>query len=353
MRVLLIHLRVVAVLLLASGTAAAQQVIDFTSVVRRAQPAVVTLHTFDAAGHRLGLASGFVVDGGRVVTNAHVIEGAARVEIFDAEEHLLGTVDHAEAIDAEADLAVLPAIRGARGLALAAAEPAVGEAVLAIGSPKGLTHTVSDGLVSAVRDLEGRRWIQISAPISEGSSGGPVLNRNGEVIGVSVAVLSEGQNLNFAIPAQEVRAILTSPRARVAFPGGARSERHTGHAGAHAAPVPSLEIGETVDGALERSDPRLENGVYVDSYRMAGRAGDVVTITLRSADFDAFVVVGDVAGGTPLGYDDDSAGDFDAQVTVVLPRDGTYAIGVVAASHPPTGRYTLSVQPGPAMAARP
>lgn len=345
-------LRGVAALFLASGPLAAQQVVDFAAVVSRVQPAVVTLRTFDAAGRPLGLGSGFVVDGGRVVTNAHVVEGASRVEVFDVGDRLLGTVDHAVGLSPAADLAVLPPVAGASTtLTLAVDDPRVGEAILAIGSPKGLTHTVSDGLVSAIRELDGRRWIQISAPLSEGSSGGPVLNRNGEVIGVSVAILTEGQNLNFAIPAREVRALLAGAGGRIALPGSrvAKPPRFAAHGGAPR--VPDVRPGQTLSGTLEPSDVRLENGAYVDSYRLRGQAGEVVTVTVRSSDFDAFVVVGDPDHDpAPLGYDDDSAGDLDARVTVTLPRDGEYSIGIAAAGERPTGRYTLTVRPGAAAA---
>ena len=337
----------VTALFLAAGPSAAQQVVDFAAVVRRVQPAVVTLRSFDENGRPMGLASGFVVEGGRIVTNAHAVEGAARVDVFDAKDQRLGSTDHAEALNRDADLAVLPPVAPTTtALRLAAADPEVGEAILAIGSPKGLTHTVSDGLVSAVRDMEGRRWIQISAPLSEGSSGGPVLNKRGEVIGVSVAILAEGQNLNFAIPANEVRALLASPRRRTAFraPRPSKQEHFASRAGTPR--VQDVQVGETLSGTLQPSDVRLENGAFVDSYRLTGRAGEVVTITVRSGEFDAFVVVGDPERDrTPLGYDDDSGGGYDAQVTVRLPRDGAYSIGIAAAGQKPTGRYTLSVVP--------
>jgi S1-C subfamily serine protease len=333
-----------AALFLTCAPAAAQQVVDFTEVVRRVQPAVVTLRTFDGSGRPVAVASGFVVEGGRVVTNAHVVDGVSRVEVYDAKDSLLGMAQHLEALSPAADLAVLPPVSGVpTGLPLAKEDPAVGEAILAIGSPRGLTHTVSDGLVSAMRDMDGRRWIQISAPISEGSSGGPVLNRKGEVVGVSVAVLSEGQNLNFAVPAREVRAILVGPRGRLAFPGPVRTRRFASHSEPRVSG--ELRVGQSVDGTLDPSDTPLGNGSYVDMYRMSGRAGDVVTVTVRSGDFDAIVVVGDPEhDAEPLAADDDSGGGYDAEVTVRLPRDGTYAIGVAAMGTKPAGRYTLSVR---------
>lgn len=76
----------------------------------------------------------------------------------------------------------------------------VGETVFAVGNPKGLEGTFSQGIVSSIRDIDNKQLLQITAPISPGSSGGPVLNSKGEVVGVSVATFKGGQNLNFAIP---------------------------------------------------------------------------------------------------------------------------------------------------------
>ncbi len=78
--------------------------------------------------------------------------------------------------------------------------PEIGERIYAIGNPKGLSGTFSEGIVSGVRNLQLSQELQITAPISPGSSGGPVLNSRGQVIGVAYASYSEGQNLNFAIP---------------------------------------------------------------------------------------------------------------------------------------------------------
>ncbi|MBK8246528.1 MAG: trypsin-like peptidase domain-containing protein [Gemmatimonadetes bacterium] len=114
---------------------------------------------------------------------------------------------------------VLSRIADAPGVLPVARTPAtIGERVYVIGAPEGLANTISDGLLSGVRDVEERKLLQISAPISSGSSGGPVLNTRGEVIGVSVASLRLGQNLNFAVTLGDLRALLNSPPDRVPFP---------------------------------------------------------------------------------------------------------------------------------------
>jgi tetratricopeptide (TPR) repeat protein len=86
--------------------------------------------------------------------------------------------------------------------------PAIGERIVVIGSPMGLDQTVSDGIVSAVRELQGsRKVIQITAPISTGSSGSPVVNMKGDVVAVACALMANGQNLNFGIPSERVSSL--------------------------------------------------------------------------------------------------------------------------------------------------
>jgi Trypsin-like peptidase domain len=205
--------------LVVSLGAGAQSSQTLPDVVARAQSAVVTIRAFDATGDLIGLGSGFRIGGGRFVTNAHVLAGAAHVEVFDNSERLLGTIDHVQALSATVDLAILPRLQGGIvALSLAPSAPRVGEQIIVIGSPEGLTNTVSDGIVSAFRTIEGRRLLQITAPISPGSSGGPVLNGRGEVVGVSVSMLREGQNLNFAVPVSDIMAVAESPVGRISFP---------------------------------------------------------------------------------------------------------------------------------------
>jgi len=89
--------------------------------------------------------------------------------------------------------------------------PSPGTTIYSISNPAGLERSMSTGVVSAIRELSGRKLLQITAPISPGSSGGPILNSSGEVVGVAVAILQEGQNLNFAVPAEQLRKLLAGP----------------------------------------------------------------------------------------------------------------------------------------------
>ena len=111
-----------------------------------------------------------------------------------------------EKVSEGADLALLSVSEAFTPLPRAAAEPSVGDSVLAVGSPLGLEGTVSTGVVSALRTEDGDRFIQFSAPVSPGSSGGPLVDQRGEVIGVTVfkAVTEGAEGLGFAVPVKRV-----------------------------------------------------------------------------------------------------------------------------------------------------
>jgi S1-C subfamily serine protease len=223
-----LHLRhrIAAALPLATATLVASSAVsaqDVVAITRRASPAVVTLHAFNSTGREVSLGSGFFLPDGRIATNRHVVEGATRMRAKGLNDRELGTADYAEAVGRTADLAILPRIGAPPAtLPLATRLPEAGEGVVVIGAPEGLSNTVSTGIVSAIRRVQGRTLVQISAPISHGSSGGPVLNMRGEVIGVSVSELSEGQNLNFAVPVTELTRLASGPRGRIALTGDLR-----------------------------------------------------------------------------------------------------------------------------------
>jgi S1-C subfamily serine protease len=204
----------------ATGSAQVARSLSVAEVVRQNQSAVVLVRTFDQAGRSTSLGSGFILPDGRVVTNSHVLAGGARAEIFGADGQLLLTTDVIEAYSSSVDIAILPRVPDPPGrMTLSRIPPSVGDQVVVIGAPEGLANTVTEGIISAFRTNGPQRLLQISAPISPGSSGGPVLNTMGEVVGVSVSQLREGQNLNFAIPIPEVRALAGSPAGRYSFPG--------------------------------------------------------------------------------------------------------------------------------------
>src|ERR1051325_10461854 len=180
---------------------------ELPDLVRRIKPSAVAIETFDARGEKLSRGSGFFIDKDRVVTNRHVIDGAYRAEV-----HLNSgnnyPVKSVLAVDAEGDVALLKVEAPAnlvRPLSLDRTSPQEGESIVVIGNPFGLEGSVTNGIVSAVRDIPGfGRIIQITAPISPGSSGSPVVNMQGQVIGVATLQVAGGQSVNFAIPSERI-----------------------------------------------------------------------------------------------------------------------------------------------------
>ncbi|HKR59167.1 MAG TPA: trypsin-like peptidase domain-containing protein [Pyrinomonadaceae bacterium] len=190
---------------------------NLPELVKRVKPAIVAIVTYDAKNAPLMTGSGFFLHPGQVVTNLHVIRGARRCEIktLDGKGRVYpvaGLLD----VDEEGDLALLsvemPANR-ARSSALANLLPEEGEKIFVIGNPLKLEGSVSDGIVSAVRELPNiGKIIQITAPISHGNSGSPVFNLKGQVVGVVTIKVTNGQNINLAIGAARVRQLRAGKR---------------------------------------------------------------------------------------------------------------------------------------------
>jgi tetratricopeptide (TPR) repeat protein len=176
-------------------------------LVRRIKPSAVAIETFDSKGEKLSRGSGFFIETDRIVTNRHVLEGAYRAEVHSSNGSVF-PVKGVLAVDAEGDLAVLkidPPTPAIRPLPLDKTSPQEGESVVVIGNPLGLEGSVTNGIVSAVRDIPTfGRIIQITAAISAGSSGSPVVNMEGQVIGIATLQITGGQSVNFAIPSERI-----------------------------------------------------------------------------------------------------------------------------------------------------
>lgn len=240
-------LAVVTLALLSSPAVA--QVLSVADLVKQVKPAVVYVATFDARGQQDGFGSGFVVDeSGLIVTNLHVLAGSASASVRMADGEIYDKVEVMD-FDARRDLAVVR-IRPFKKLPVVplgdSDQVDVGEDAIAVGNPKGLEHTVSSGLVSGFRQSEGYREIQISVPISPGSSGGPLFNRQGRVIGVtSAGIVSQGaQNLNFAIPINYVKPMVQAKGPAISL---AELNQKLGQTPAAATPARGGSAGPTVD----------------------------------------------------------------------------------------------------------
>lgn len=176
---------------------------DATLIYKNTANSTVTIETDIMIG------SGFFISENVIVTNYHVIEGSREVFCYTNNSSTKYPIEGYLAVDKSVDLILLK-VTGLNitPIKISANSISPGEKVYVIGSPKGLPASISDGIVSGLRDFNGYKLIQITAPISPGSRGGPVLNSNGELIGISVGQYEDGQNLNFAIPKTNLELLL-------------------------------------------------------------------------------------------------------------------------------------------------
>jgi putative serine protease PepD len=185
---------------------------DWASVAAKVEPSVVTIST------EADLGSGWVAhsdgSGSDIVTNYHVVAaavaaGTKTVDVLQLDRVMKGLIVRTDQTD---DLAVVHVRERLTPLVVASARPKVGSMVMAAGSPLGLSGTVSVGVVSGFRSLFGSDYMQFTAAISPGNSGGPVVDRQGHVVGIATAkLLADGaEALAFAIPVQTACASLVA-----------------------------------------------------------------------------------------------------------------------------------------------
>lgn len=334
---------------------------------RSAVESVVTIRVYGDSGVEIGLGSGFFIADGRVVTNAHVVEGAAWVEVYDREDRFLLTTTHVSVISTRLDVAILPAPSNpAPGLPIRDVAPDIGESIWVIGSPQGLTGSVSNGVVSAERTSDGRTLLQITAPISPGSSGGPVLDSRGRVLGIASSFLGSGQNLNFAVPASDLVVLAEGPGSELSFPQAAPQ--------VETAPVPSSTgpdwvssepalsgfsrfystATDLVPPVLVRTDSLTSrdaslNAHHFDLFRFFALQGETLRISVVSDDFDPIVKVyasEDLQAGVENGWsleNDDGGEGLNSLMDVTFPRTGFYTLRVAPYGPGGSGTYYLLI----------
>lgn len=175
-------------------------------IAQSSMPSVVVVISKDAS-NRVSQGTGFFVAKDIVVTNFHVVKNKSEISVkfinTDKTYEVLGALG----VDKQNDLALLKiATTDAKPLRLESkTKREIGEVVYVVGNPEGLEGTFSQGIISSLR---GNRYVQITAPISKGSSGSPVMNEKGFVIGVAVGAKADGQNLNFAIPVSYLKDLM-------------------------------------------------------------------------------------------------------------------------------------------------
>ena len=179
----------------------------------------------DIKGKTLGIGSGFFVKPNIIATNYHVIEGAAKGTAKLVGKFTRYKIEGVTATDKTNDLALLKVTAdGIKPLSLGDSDKVrIGETVYVAGNPKGLEGTFSDGIISSQRDKLTKERLQMITPISPGSSGGPVLNKKGEVIGVSFMTLEGGQNLNYAIPSEYLKKLIKQSKLAIPLSQGKQS----------------------------------------------------------------------------------------------------------------------------------
>ncbi|HAN10266.1 MAG TPA: hypothetical protein DCP90_06615 [Clostridiales bacterium] len=173
----------------------------------------VMIHVFDSDGQSIGMGSGVIIgEDGVIVTNYHVIAGGWYYSVLFEDSEKSGIKYETYSVlntNKKKDLALLKIRAKKTPVPLRKQNDIIrGQRVVAIGSPLGLMNTFSEGIISGIRKTENYDFIQTTAPISPGSSGGALLNLYGELVGITAAHFIDGQNINVAVPAKYVLELL-------------------------------------------------------------------------------------------------------------------------------------------------
>lgn len=314
--------------------------------IEEALRAVVYIETDRGAG------SGFIVDPkGWIVTNDHVVENARRIHVGldggDAEipAELVANWP-------ELDLAVLSIPRTDLPF-LSLADPVaaeIGSEVYALGSPLGLRNSVSKGILSARRTVDDLELFQITAPVSSGSSGGPVLTSSGEVLGVTVGTLESGQNLNFAIPANYVYELLTNPdhayvrdRAASKRPSASPGNESRRFDASGAPPIRPGPYAYRKHGSLSRTSDSFDSGHRYEVIPLTLHRNDRVQVRVSSEDFDPYLLVISPSGEV-LENDDESEISRAASLVASARTGGEWLVVVTSFLAEEGGFYELRIE---------
>jgi len=338
----------------AAAPLAAQQPSAGTVDLQQIRKAVVTIHALDASGGTLASGTGFfVAPTGMVVTAAHVLEGAAAcsIELSDGQTLRCSVA----ASDTGKDVAMLMVSGTAPAMLKWGSSEAMrdGDDITVVSNPLGqLPGTLSKGIISASRVVQGTKLLQISAPISHGSSGAPLLNAQGQVIGVIRSTIERGQALNFATATDAVRNMQNDPEAvseaqgLLRKPVVAARNVEPSPARAAAGPVRNIAVGQSVQGELTSSDELYSDTTYYQQWEFTSRRGQDVTINLSSPDFDPWLIVRGAADSSLM--NDDGGPGCASRVAFTALGGGPFTILVNTTATPrrQTGRFTLAVSQG-------
>lgn len=198
------HAAFAAVLFFVTFTAHAKTA---SEIYEQAARSTVVVENINDKGEIAGFGSGVVLPDGNVVTNCHVIKDASQLKIRSSKNKFPVALQYSD-LDRDVCLLSIVGLNAPAVMVGSTKMLKVGAKVFAIGAPKGLELTLSDGIVSSLREVEGGHYIQITAAISPGSSGGGLFDENGTLVGLTTFFITEGQNLNFAVPVEWVTELV-------------------------------------------------------------------------------------------------------------------------------------------------
>jgi serine protease Do len=332
-----------------------------TRLYKKASPAVVTIK--NGKGH----GSGFLVStDGLIITNAHVVADGPRIVTVLFPDGRQESADVIGFAKNGTDLAALRIFSTNKlpTLPLAAPNSAqVGQSIFVIGTPldEAYQNTLSAGIISRLNPKDG--LIQHDANTNSGNSGGPVLNAQGQVVGVTVSMDIRGgvwdnqgnvtghtkSGIYFAVALDRLQSFLKNVQQ------GNLSSVSTLASAPKQTPIPTIRLsGKTIQGALTQDDTRLQSGIFADLYRFEGRTGQTIALEMKSADLNSWVAlyqVKDSATGQTYDLvasnDDQGPGDFNAKLITQLTTDGQYIIMASSKDIGEAGRYTLQTSTTP------
>ena len=309
----------------------------YTDVYEEVADAVVSIQVYADVG-RPASGSGFLVDGGYIVTNEHVVNAGDAVHVRYAGTDWRGVT--VAGTDVYSDLAVLDVDAvpdGIKGLSWASTTPPIGTRVVAIGNPFGLSGSVSEGIVSGVdRTLRGANnfsiaaGIQTDAAVNPGNSGGPLVNLDGDVLGVINS--GGGDNVGFAISAQLAQRVIPALVAD----------------GSYDHPYMGVGLSNVSPTIAEANDLEQASGVYINSVLPNGPSAGVLEGSTGTAEVNGTQVGtgGDVVrrlNDTPTPTRQDLA----TYLAVETSPGDTMAVGIQRDGRRQTVDLTLGTRPAP------
>src|SRR4051812_13649325 len=201
-----------AILLLPLSADAAEPSRSAKDLAAQLRPSIVVISYAGRDGNQQGLGTGFVIDkSGLIATNLHVIGEARPISVQTADGKSLA-VKAIHASDRALDLAILQVdAEDLPTLQMSEQKPADGEAVVVVGNPQGLKHSVVSGVISGTREIDGRNMLQLAIPVEPGNSGGPVVDMQGRVLGVVTMKSAVTQNLGFAVSVSDLKTLRDKP----------------------------------------------------------------------------------------------------------------------------------------------